>query len=52
MQMAVSVKKDYLDPESLQCGQHDVKLLLSVTSDNIRSKCSVTAAVHVVLNVI
>ena len=34
------------------CGQHDVKLLLSVTSDNIRSKCSVTTAVHVVLNVI
>ena len=34
------------------CGQHDVKLLLSVTSDNIRSKCSVTTVVHVVLNVI
>ena len=35
MQMVVSVKKDYWYPESLQCGQHDVKFLLSVTSDNI-----------------
>ena len=35
-----------------KCGQHDVTLLLSVSSDNIRSKCSVTTAVHVVLNVI